>query len=354
MKAHAYLVLSLTMFLNSLSTGEQVNDLYSTEVLIPNQSRLAKEQGLRDALREVVVKLTGDSKLAAANELIEALNNLDDYIEVWGYADAPDTTLTNPEKTGLKVSFSPMVLERFLRAQKFPLLPSNRPLILVWILGDDPELGRQFININTQPDILNLVKNKLDRRGIPVIFPNYDLEDTFSLPLQNAWRLDAEIIAEASHRYESDVWLILRFYKTSSGEIRGAWLYQAADVRKLGDYRSDTISNFLEVSIDKIIDEVADHYVFIPQAAQNQVSLTIDGISSYSQYRELISNLERLELVKNIQTSEINGSRIEIAVDVEDDIYRLHKSLIRSGRFLSVVTEQSFDSGEIALRWVKR
>ena len=80
----------------------------------------------------------------------------------------------------------------------------------------------------------------------------------------------------------------------------------------------------------------------------------IDGINSYSQYRELIINLERLELVKNIQTSEINGSRIEIAVDVEDDIYRLHKSLIRSGRFLSVVTEQSFDSGEIALRWVKR
>ena len=63
---------------------------------------------------------------------------------------------------------------------------------------------------------------------------------------------------------------------------------------------------------------------------------------------------EALTLVKNIQTSEINGSRIEIAVDVEDDIYRLHKSLIRSGRFLSVVTEQSFDSGEIALRWVKR
>lgn len=355
MKSFAYLIsLSLTLFFYSLSMGEQVNNLYSTEVLIPNQSRLAKEQGLRDALRKVVVKLTGNSKLASADELVEALNNLDDYIEVWGYADAPDTTLNDPEKIGLKVSFSPTVMERFLRVQKFPLLPSNRPLILLWILSDDLELGRQFVNTQTQPIIVNLVKNKLDQRGIPFVFPNYDLEDAFALPIQNAWRLDAEIIAEASQRYGSDVWLMLRFYKTSTGEIRGAWLYQAAGVRKLGDYRSANISDFLDVSLNKIIDEVADHYVFIPQTIQNRVLLRVDGINSYSEYKELISNLERLELVKNIQTSEVYESRVSIAVDVEDELHRLYRSLIRSGTFLPVVSEQSFDSGEIALRWVKK
>jgi len=355
LKFYAYFVsLSLALFFSPLSMGKQVNDLYSTEVLIPNQSRLAMEQGLRDALRKVVVKLTGNSKLASANELVEALNNLDDYIEVWGYSDALETTLNKPEKISLKVSFSPTAMERFLRVQKFPLLPSNRPLVLIWILSDDAELGRQFVNIQTQPGIVNLVKNMLDQRGIPFVSPNYDLEDVLSLPIQNAWRMDAEIIAEASQRYESDVWLMLRFYKTSTGEIRGAWLYQVADVRKLGDYRSASISNFLDVSINKIIDGVADHYVFIPQTAENKVMLIIDGINSYSQYRELIINLERLELVKNIQTSEVYETRVEIVVNVEDEAHRLYKSLLRSGKFLPVVAEQSFELGEIALRWVKK
>ena len=347
------LMLATLVFFSGFVHSEYVENLYVGRVNVPNQSSLSQLQGVRDASNQVLIKLTGDSEVIHVPVVNEVLLRPDDYVGTVGYRAVEES---NGAKTvpsvGLEVNFSKVALDEFIRTNKLPILPANRPLLLLWIIRDNRATGREFVSEHTAPSIVQLVADKLEDRGIPFVFPIYDLQDRIALSENNAWEFNAEMLVDASKRYDSDVIVLLRFYETSSGEVRGSWLYQHAGRRKLGDDRSGSISQFISSSFDQIVDQVAKYYAYIPQNENNDLVIEVDGVDTYAGHRLLLKKIQEIELVESLQISTVRGSRINLAVQVEGEIDRFFTALLRSGHFATSRADPLADGSKIYLKWI--
>ena len=114
------------MFFCSSLLAEQVDDLYLGQVQVTNQTSMAQQAGVRDAFRQVLVKLTGNSQILGTAKVDELLTHVDDYVAALGYTALSKSAMSsNNANIGLEVNFSKAALDQFVRAQKLPVLPSR-------------------------------------------------------------------------------------------------------------------------------------------------------------------------------------------------------------------------------------
>ena len=191
-------VLVILLFMSSpFSNAEEVENLYVSLVPIADQSAESKERGISDALKNVLVKLTGNGDVLQISRLATIFDNASAYIDALSFQDLPITNnLTSQDsaaqKVGLRVSFSRSAIDELIRNNQLPVLPSNRPKLLVWIVLDDVTTGREFLrqdassldaDKNLGAEVLAELSNIMTERGIPYMLPTFDLEDQLALPL---------------------------------------------------------------------------------------------------------------------------------------------------------------------------
>lgn len=194
----------------------------------------------------------------------------------------------------------------------------------------------------------------MESRGIPYMLPTFDLEDQLALSIDQAWNLSADNIELASERYRADGWIALRFYRTSSGEIRGAWLYQAGGRRELGDFNTQDNEPFIAREVDRLLDSLTRSFSYIPQTNTNALLVEIGNVESFSNYKSVIEQFEKLELVESFDLFSISGNRIRFSVAAEGGAELLHKALVRSGQFRDTGGVAPIDAKYLVFDWVSQ
>lgn len=337
--------------------GEETIDLYRALVPVPDQTSESRTQGIDDAFEKVLIKLTGNSKIMERPQLQLFLTEPKAFLDSVGFAELPDAT------RGLEVKFDRNSIDKLLRQSQLPVLPINRPKLLVWIVMDDIPLGRRFLNETM------VQKNKIDqyshqllvafdaamkKRGIPYFMPSYDLQDQLSLSVNQAWSLRADMLDSASQRYAADGWFAIRFYVTSEGEIRGAWAYQHEGKRLMNDFRGEIVDALVQSTVDEIADNLLPAYTYIPQLENDQLLVAIDGISSFRQYQLAIKEFKKLELVDSLRLHSVSEDEMVVAVEIKGSADRLHAELLRSGWLKTKVSADNRSIGRLTYNWVEQ
>ena len=344
------------------SLAEEVSGLYSGLVPVADQSAESRQIGIRDALEQVLIKLTGNSNIIWASGLQSFLANPDRYVSSIGFSRLPDVGLGLESDAelglGLAVGFARQAIDQIIRQAQLPILPSNRPRLLVWIIRDDTDKGRGFINEHS-PSGIDEGSSALDRfdqamqvRGIPYVLPAYDLKDQLSLSVNEAWSLNADLIDNASKRYETDGWLALRFYVTSSGEVRGTWLSQIGGNRKLRNFHAASGQPFMSEVVDELVDNLAQSFTYIPQVNPDDLVVQVDGVVSFEDYTAVLAQFNKLELVESLKVSAVDGPEMTLSVTVEGDVDLLQSALVRSGKFQNESLQDSLYAGKLRFNWV--
>ena len=350
----------------SVVLAEEVNGLYESTVAIADQSEKSKRNGIIVALSNVLVKLTGNSLVVTSSEVNPLLQNAEVYVDALSFQDLSRDSLllSDPDpyaEIGLNVNFSKIAVDQLVRQMQLPVLPSNRPKFLFWIVKDDSALGREFlgeealtseIRSSDDREVVQNIDAVMTNRGIPYILPTYDLQDQLALTIDEAWSLDAELIDLASQRYITDGWIALRFYRASSGDIRGAWLYQAAGSRQSGDFAVQKGSLWIESQMDDLLNGLTSSFSYLPRINSNALLLKVNGIDSYEDYRRVFGQLEKLDLVKSAELFSVQGSQIMVSVAAEGGAELLHQALQRSDDFHSTTGEWRTDSQYLIFDWL--
>lgn len=356
------LVLFLACFsLHSLA--EEVAGLYSGLVPVADQTAKARELGVRQALAQVLIKLTGNSEIMLTPSMQSFFADPNAYVAAIGFRNIPSADKST-NQTGLEVSFARQAIDQLIRQAQLPVLPSNRPKMLVWIVRDDVQMGRGFIgdySIGDDADteipadaeaLLQAFDEAMKRRGMPYQLPNFDLQDQLSLSVNEAWSLRADLIDPASQRYQADGWIALRFYTTSTGEVRGAWLYQSAGRRQLNDFRAEAGEEFMASAVDSLIDSLTRAYTYVPQLNTNELLVQITGVDSFAKYLAVLAQFKKLEVVDSLDIFAVKGDQLTLAVDVEGGAELLHSALLRSGRLQDQGTADASLSGKLEYSWI--
>lgn len=347
------ILLVILFMVGAVGDADEVENLYQSVVAVDDQSAPSRMQGIEIALEKVLVKLTGNQKMVLSSLLTSDVLDAAAYVDALSFQDLPiSTSDLKGNSLGLRVEFSKSAVDRLIRSLQLPVLPANRPTFLFWIVKDDPVLGRRYLGQemgdasaeSLSDNMLAKLDDLMVERGIPYLLPTFDLEDQLVLPVDATWNLNRQRIDFASRRYNADGWVVLRFYSDSAGDVRGTWMHQTQGPSVSVDFSAAADVDWVTGELHQLIDRLASSFSYLPQAVENLIVVEISGVTSLNNYRQLLKQIEKLEVVNSVDLFSVRGPDVSLAISVEGGIELLHQAMIRSGFFQS--PGEQIDAGD--------
>ncbi len=244
----------------------QVEGLYSAQAAVAGRDPDSRNAALREALKKVLVKLTGRRTTEAPQAL---LDQAPDWVETFRYRDTRD-----PEHPmALEVQFDPRALNRALRAQGIPLWGPDRPLVLLWA-AEERHGRRHLLQNDTDAQVFAALEAAAADRGLPLLLPLNDLEDRQHLQAGDLWGGFDERIERASQRYRPDLVMVALARIRPSG-ARVQWRLTGSEDQ--GTARAQALDTAMAQALDQAADAIAAHYL-TPVAAPGAGNATTPGL----------------------------------------------------------------------------
>lgn len=165
-----------------------VQDLYAATVPVPNESASARADALRRALAEVMVRVSGDPRVAQFAEAESVLDQAQSLVQRYGYqhdkvsaapgkkADTQDQapesstnasdSAVNTSRLKLRAVFEGAALEAAMLEAGLPVWGQSRPVTMVWMLANG-----ELVTRAGPENIVKAMKAAAQRRGVPLQFP---------------------------------------------------------------------------------------------------------------------------------------------------------------------------------------
>ncbi len=339
------LLLAFFSVQGGLLRAEIVRDLYSAEVPVADQGSQALASASRDALAEVLIKVSGSSAVLANPEIRGALSGASQRVEQYGYRPGDE-----PDELYAWIEFDSGYITDLVTGAGEPLWTANRPGVLVWLVLED-ETGRNFVSREGDTALAEELQREFSRRGVPLRFPLFDLTDAAALSIQEAWKLYGPALQSASQRYRVENVLAGRLAALSSGDWAGEWVYFHEGERIDRSSNSPSSQAFIREGAALVAESMAARYAVLPILGEgDQLTLSISGVERYADYAAIVTWLEQLELVDHANVEQIRGDEILVRLYAQADAAQLASVIELNRRFQPVpVTAGS----PLSYQWLK-
>ncbi len=308
------LLLFLLAFFTSVNTHAViVEGLYEAEVPVPDQSVQYRQNAIKAALRNVMVKLTGDRTIFGSSAAIDILNGADRYVQQYEYRSLQESTpdsLTTEKQLYLWVNFNVRALNDSLRNNAIPVWGKERPSTLIWLAVQNNQ-QRKLITHNDVSGFIEILDQRAQQRGIPLVYPLLDLEDTLILKASDVWEGFSGPVLQASERYATDAILTGSIESILDGIWEARWSVTLQGQTKSWTSRGDIPAMVLDEGIDGLADILAQG--FAPVGASTYaaiIEITVEGITDYDQYAEVSEYLASLNSVTDVRVKVAEENRV--------------------------------------------
>jgi len=339
-------VLLVTAVLAVAAQAEVVQGLYMGQVTVADRSQKELARAAGEALSQVLVKVSGSTEVLQLPEVASVLPDAMSQAQQFSY------TRTGSEEQPLaaRFEFDRRWVSQLLTRAGAPLWTANRPEVLLWLVRDTPD-GRQFVNRDSAPELVDELEAGFARRGVPLRLPLFDLVDAGALSSDQAWSLNAATLRQASARYRVDEVLAGRMTELSSGDWVGDWAYLSTQRRLDRSAAPQSTAAFLDAGVDLVAEDMASRYaVEAGSAPASGIVMTVENVSTYADFAAIVSWLEGLELIEQATVERIDGDRLELRLLAQADASQL-SAIIELNRHLMPVIEAAPTTTELNYQW---
>jgi len=322
----------LALFAARGAVAEVVADLYSASVPVEDQSAKALNAASRQALSEVLVKVSGSTALLQSPPVVSALGEARSQVQQYAYVrgEAGEAPLW------VRFEFDGGYITDLVTQAGAPLWTANRPQVLAWVVIED-EQGRRFISWDGTPQQAKQLDNAFSRRGVPLQLPVFDLGDLAALSPDDAWRLEEAAILAASARYNVQDVLVGRLAPAAEGNAAGEWRYFYQDNRIDRSVTAPDLQAFFREGVNIVAGEMASRYAVAPTAGQEGgVLMSVHGVSTYADYAAIVRWLEKLEPVRHANVERVQGDRLDLRLEAQADATKLAAIIELNNRLVRV------------------
>jgi hypothetical protein len=334
----ALLVLVLLTCIVPVVHAVRVPGLYEAEVAVPDQSNGARVQGVLNALRAVIIKLTGDRGAPEKAEVALILRAAERYLQQYRYQEFESATgkpgAPVPGELRLWAQFSQTALDRDLRGAGLSIWGAERPATLAWLaLGDDR--GWRWAGGEGNDDRLQALADVRARaRGLGLIFPLHDLDDDARLGAEAVAATDITAIGQASTRYHPDSVLAVALDSPAPGSWRAHWTLLLGSETEQWGSEGQQLDELLHGGIDVLADHLARRFAAAGAGAdQSGVTLNIVAVNSATGYARALHYLQSLNSVTLVQVTEVAGDNVTFELSAYGGADAVHQA-ITLGRVL--------------------
>ena len=329
------------------SLAEMVKDLYAAEVPVADQGAKALSRASGDALADVVVKVSGSIDVLQNPVIVKALPGARAQVQQYAYrrADGPDQQLT------VRVEFDGSYVPRLVSQANAPLWTANRPLVLVWLVVEDSG-GRYFVNWDSAPELSRQLLAEFARRGVPVQLPLYDLADSGAISTEEVWRLYAPALQGASARYDVQEILAGRLVSLTTGGAAGDWSFFEDNERIDRSITSPDPETFIRSGVAIVAERMAARYSVAPSGgAAGGISMSVTGVTAYSDYAGVVAWLEGLELIEHANVESIEGDTLALRLHAQADAGQLATIIELNERLVPQAVGGSDAASQLNYEW---
>lgn len=368
---HRFVALSFLIFISLPAIAAERVEIFSAAVQVDSQQESDRELAFVEALRQVIVKISGDSAYLEEPLLNPILSSPRRYVEGFSYQRNPWFTgqsvdfrgrevvaeaigtdgysekMTPEREYVLRVQFEETALIQHLRELGLPVWGALRPNILGWVVMQR-EGERHLIN-SDYPQILATLKSEAERYGLPVFLPVGDLQDLSEVNLDELWGLFPSAVEEAGQRYPSDFKLLARVYEADEGlELKWSLLVgssamngraQAIDYRSLWRQMNENIARELSKQFAVISDPTKD--------AQELV-LVVSGITRFVEYAKMVEHLESLSSVDTVLVKRVTQDKVDVLIRLHGSRGNFEQQVELAGKMQAIMPDLLAEKDAVA------
>ena len=354
--------LTVIFLLLSISSARAavVQGLYEAEKIVPNQSSEARAEAMKNALVDVLTKVSGKPGLAAAPEIAPELEKARNYIQQYRYRKIPEKSFLNTEATVgsqiLWLRFDERAVNKLLQKNNLPVWGRTRPQTLVW-LAVEQEGSRYVVGSNAQEETRFALESAANRRGISMLLPLMDLEDQQKVTFADVWTNNQEPVFSASQRYQADAILIGQISLLANDSWQGRWILYEGGQGLSWNAQSPYVSELLDGGISGTLEILGSRYAQVyDNTTPGSFDIAIIDLNSLDQFAKVSKYLESLEQVKGLYPTHIDHNSVTYRLDIRGNAKGLMQT-IKLGNVLAAAgtgdaatgsagSMQNFQSGQ--------
>lgn len=312
-----YLFILFLLPLNS-SQAAIVPDLYDFEVEVADQSEKNRRQAISEAMRGVLVKLTGERAIISRPDVIGIVQEAERFIQQYEYRQKIIEDPENPDNTQrqlrLWARFNKSALQNKLRENGIPQWGHERPTTLVWLVIQD-EKGRNYVSQDLYPEIIEQLNFQASQRGIQLIYPLFDLEDTMQVKTSDIWVGFNDIVILASERYQPDAIIIGTMEKKGEEQWSTRWTTRIKQQATNWDFTAPDMEIALNDGVDGLADRLAQNYTQpVFQGNASSFDIIVGDIGSYERYVRVMEYLSGINSVSEVLLKSANTEQMTFTI----------------------------------------
>lgn len=306
------------------TSAATVKGLYTQEVPVSGQGYQERADAMSQALANVLVKVAGQREVLSNSVVKRALARPETYISKFGFRSSSvgeDPSFNRQQY--FQAVFDQQAINQLLRSAGVAIWGPSRPSTLVWLAVEN---GGQRAIVNASGAFPVVFAESFQGRGLPLLFPLMDFEDTAAVSTVDVWGGFTGKLQEASRRYGSESILAgrlsqnnERFYGRMSLIFRGA--SQSVAVNGL-DAAAVT-----QLAADLVGTTLSRHYAIDASDASSKTLLVVENIASLEDYAALNRYLERITAIRDVSVYRVAGSTVELELVIDGSESQLADAL---------------------------
>jgi uncharacterized protein len=351
-RIYAPVVLILMIFLSKPGYAVPVQGLYQEEIAVSNQGEQERRRAYTEAFSRVITKVTGERRWLQHPQVATAMRGADRFVAEVSYRSSG---VAGQQSGILDVRFDQSLIDNLLNQANIPVWDNNRASVLLWLTIQDTDGRRVMLGSSAEHALLDQVRQFADERAVPVLIPILDLQDRQLVTPDQAWALDPDALRLAAGRYAADSVLAGRVLITPEGELVGFWQLIFRDDVQAFDHVA-AVGTYMDVPLDRASARLASHFGLVLSAfdREDQVSIRVDGINNLQSHTQLISYLESLSVVQQVQVSALRPQGLDLNLRLLGT-RQILTEFISLGRDLQPVNFQPGQpvNGQLHYRWTR-
>lgn len=310
-----FLVFVLLALGHGLVFAQGTAGLYAGEVPVPDQSDEQRVEALKNALAQVVVKLTGDKTVLASDAVAKAVADAGRYVQQYQYRQEVVTENGAPAiKLSLVAQFDRGAVDRLVRDRGLKVWsPGARPPVLTWLALDDGS-GPRLLADGSDAGARAMTQAG-EKRGLVLAWPALADSEQVALAAQAVWDGDVAGLSASASRYQTDSVLVGQLRLVGDTWVARWTLAVGGQAQPAFESRDADLAVALAAGADGAADRLGGRGAAVAEERRiTPARLWISGLHSAQDYARLFDVLGRNDLVRDFKPEQARGDGVLMAV----------------------------------------
>lgn len=302
-----------------------VRGLHEAAVPVRSQNPDARGPALQDALRAVLVRVTGTRVLPVAAQ--DLLPRASSFVQGYGYETVGPT-----RELRLRAQFDARAIEGALRAAGVTVWGANRPAHIAWIALKDDGQQRGVLDAASAETRAPALLATAEERGLPLQLPSMDATDRQLVTFNELWGGTTTGAEGASNRYNARMVVIGRIGREGSHWVARWTLLSGEGASEDWTSMGATLDQALADGMHELADRQAQRFA-VRAGNARELQLRVSGVDSLNDYGRALNYVRGLGPVRSAQVEAAQPGTLLLRLRVEGDPEQL-ANVIAAGRVL--------------------